>query len=111
MVLLPAFGALSDRIGRRALGLVFALGGAVLIVPLTMAFSDHWLKSLAVDLAVLTLTACIFSVLAAVRTEQFPSRMRAMGVGAHPTSPPRSSVARHLSCSPGWPETTARRGT
>lgn len=82
MVLLPAFGALSDRIGRRVLGLVFALGGAVLIVPLTMAFSDHWLKSLAVDLALLTLTACMFSVLAAVMTEQFPSRMRAMGVGA-----------------------------
>jgi len=82
MVMLPAFGALSDRIGRRALGLVFALGGALLIVPLTGSFSDYWLQSLAVDLALMTLTACIFSVLAAVMTEQFPSRMRAMGVGA-----------------------------
>lgn len=82
MLLLPLFGHLSDRYGRRVFGLIFSLGGAVLIVPLSLGLSNLWWKSLLVDLALLTLTACMFSVLAAIITEQFPSRMRAMGVGA-----------------------------
>jgi len=82
MVLLPLFGHLSDRYGRRILGLIFALGGAIAIVPLSLALSTVWWQTLLTDLALLALTACMFSVLAAVMTEQFPSRMRAMGVGA-----------------------------
>lgn len=82
MFLLPTFGHLSDRIGRRPLGLTFSIGGAAAIVPLSVALTDRWLQALLVDLALLTLTACMFSVLAVVMTEQFPSRMRAMGVGA-----------------------------
>ncbi len=82
MFLLPFFGHLSDRYGRRKFGLIFSLGGAVAVVPLSLALSDVWWITLLVDLALLTLTACMFSVLAAIMTEQFPSRMRAMGVGA-----------------------------
>jgi len=82
MVLLPAFGMVSDRIGRRPLGFVFAIGGGIAIYPLSLALSDRWYVSLAVDLAFLALTACIFSVLAVIMTDLFPSRMRAMGVGA-----------------------------
>ncbi|TQC46556.1 MFS transporter [Rhodococcus sp. WS4] len=82
MFLLPLFGHLSDRFGRRVFGLTFALGGAVLVVPLSRGLSDVWWQALIVDLALLALTACIFSVLAVIMTEQFPSRMRAMGVGA-----------------------------
>ncbi|MGV9947023.1 MFS transporter [Rhodococcus aetherivorans] len=82
MVLLPLFGHLSDRYGRRTFGLIFALGGAIAIVPLSLALSTVWWQTLLTDLAFLALTACMFSVLAAVMTEQFPSRMRAMGVGA-----------------------------
>jgi MFS transporter, MHS family, alpha-ketoglutarate permease len=82
MVLLPTFGMLSDRIGRRPLGFVFAIGGGVAIYPLSLALSERWYVSLAVDLAFLALTACIFSVLAVIMTDLFPSRMRAMGVGA-----------------------------
>jgi MHS family alpha-ketoglutarate permease-like MFS transporter len=82
MVLLPTFGAVSDRIGRRPLGFVFAIGGGIAIYPLSLALSDRWYVSLAVDLAFLALTACIFSVLAVIMTDLFPSRMRAMGVGA-----------------------------
>ncbi|KXX60339.1 MFS transporter [Rhodococcus sp. LB1] len=82
MFLLPLFGHLSDRFGRRVFGLTFALGGAVLVVPLSRGLSDVWWQSLIVDLALLALTACMFSVLAVIMTEQFPSRMRAMGVGA-----------------------------
>lgn len=82
MVLLPVFGHLSDRVGRRPLALVFSLGGAVAIVPLSLALTDSWLQTFLVDVALLTLTACMFSVLAVLMTEQFPPRMRAMGVGA-----------------------------
>jgi MFS transporter, MHS family, alpha-ketoglutarate permease len=82
MVLLPIFGHLSDRIGRRPFGLAFSLGGAVAIYPLSQLLSEQWLVTLLVDLALLTLTACMFSVLAAMMTELFPMRMRAMGVGA-----------------------------
>ncbi|MFC9833272.1 MFS transporter [Rhodococcus sp. NPDC127530] len=82
MFLLPTFGHLSDRVGRRVFGMIFAVGGAVAIVPLSLALAGVWWQSLVVDLALLTLTACMFSVLAVIMTEQFPSRMRAMGVGA-----------------------------
>lgn len=83
MVLLPLLGHLSDRIGRRPLGFVFSFGGAIAIYPLSLALSDVWFVSLLVDLAFLTLTACMFSVLAVIMAEQFPpARMRAMGVGA-----------------------------
>jgi MHS family alpha-ketoglutarate permease-like MFS transporter len=82
MILLPLLGHLSDRIGRRSLGLVFSFGGALAIYPLSLALSDIWFVSLLVDLAFLTLTACMFSVLAVIMAEQFPTRMRAMGVGA-----------------------------
>lgn len=82
MLLLPLFGHMSDRYGRRVFGLVFSIGGAVAIVPLSLGLTTVWWQSLVVDIALLTLTACMFSVLAAVMTEQFPSRMRAMGVGA-----------------------------
>jgi len=82
MVLLPVFGLVSDRIGRRPLGFVFAIGGGIAIYPLSRALSDTWYISFAVDLAFLALTACIFSVLAVIMTDLFPSRMRAMGVGA-----------------------------
>lgn len=82
MVLLPVFGHLSDKYGRRVLGYIFSIGGALTIVPLSLGLNDVWWQSLIIDIALLTLTACIFSVLAALMTEQFPSNMRAMGVGA-----------------------------
>jgi MHS family alpha-ketoglutarate permease-like MFS transporter len=82
MFLLPTFGHLSDKIGRRALVLTFSLGGAVLFVPLSLALSDSWAQTLLLELVLLTLTAAAFSVLAVLMTEQFPTKMRAMGVGA-----------------------------
>lgn len=82
MIILPLLGHLSDRVGRRPLALVFSLGGAVAIVPLNLALTGTWLQTFLIDVALLTLTACMFSVLAVLMTEQFPPRMRAMGVGA-----------------------------
>lgn len=82
MILLPTFGHLSDRIGREALVLVFGLGGASLTVPLSLALTDVWAQTLLIDVALLALTATVFSVLAVLMTEQFPTRMRAIGVGA-----------------------------
>ncbi|MEV0642373.1 MFS transporter [Streptomyces sp. NPDC050619] len=82
MVLLPLFGHLSDKIGRRSLGLIFSIGGAAVIVPLSLALSDSWVQTLVIDVCLLMLTASIFSVLTVLMTERFPTRMRAMGVGA-----------------------------
>lgn len=75
------FGRLSDSIGRTPLALVFSFGGAVAIVPLALALNDSWVSALFIDLAFLALTACVFSVLAAVMAERFPARMRASGIG------------------------------
>lgn len=82
MFLLPVFGRLSDKIGRRALLLTFSLGGSVMVVPLSLALSESWVQTLLLDICLLTLTATVFSVLAVLMTEQFPRRMRAMSVGA-----------------------------
>lgn len=79
-LLLPLFGALSDRFGRRPLLLFFALGSAATAVPL--------LLGLRADLASLTVAASVAGVflsayagsLAAVMAEQFPPEVRTAGI-------------------------------
>lgn len=79
----PAMGALSDRIGRRKVLLVFAIGsvlGTVPILTLLGSTKNPWMAFLimVVALAILSgYTACG----AIIKAEMFPTHIRAVGVG------------------------------
>lgn len=79
-VLLPLFGHLSDRFGRRPLLLFFALGTAATSAPLLL-----FLQPTLAGLAVATSVAAVFlsayaASLAAVMAEQFPAEVRTAGI-------------------------------
>ncbi|MDI9627398.1 MAG: MFS transporter, partial [Acidobacteriota bacterium] len=79
-VLLPLFGRLSDRFGRRPLLLFFALGSAVTVVPLVSSLRPTLLSlALAASVAGVLLSAYAGS-LAAVMAEQFPPEVRTAGI-------------------------------
>ncbi|MEU8691130.1 MFS transporter [Streptomyces sp. NPDC048665] len=83
MLLQPAAGALSDRVGRRPVMFAFSIGGMVLTVPL-MTVLGHirspWLAFLLMTLALAFVSG--YSALAAViKAEMFPTKVRALGVG------------------------------
>lgn len=79
-VLQPVSGWLSDRFGRRPLLLFFALGSAVLFVPLVNMIGTT-MSSVLVPLAVsAVLLAAYAGSLAAVMAEQFPARVRTAGI-------------------------------
>jgi MHS family alpha-ketoglutarate permease-like MFS transporter len=80
LFLVPAFGALSDRIGRKPVLMAFALGSAIYIGPgLAMLSDNFW-----VDTAVVTIGMALVSLfsgtVSAVLAEQFPAEVRATGV-------------------------------
>ncbi|MFF5209308.1 MFS transporter [Streptosporangium sp. NPDC000396] len=79
----PIAGALSDRIGRRALLMFFGVGGTLLTVPILTFLSGT--KS-PVGAFFLMLAALFFvtgytSINAVVKAEMFPTHVRALGVG------------------------------
>jgi MHS family dicarboxylic acid transporter PcaT-like MFS transporter len=83
MLLQPAFGALSDRIGRRNNMLLFGAMGSLITVPIMTG-----LKSVAnpfVAFALITLALAVVSLYTSisgiVKAEMFPSEVRALGVG------------------------------
>ncbi|MHB9756013.1 MFS transporter [Streptomyces sp. BYX5S] len=83
MLLQPAVGALSDRVGRRPVMFGFSIGCMVLTVPV-MTFLGHtdnpWVAFLLMTLALAFVTG--YSALAAiVKAEMFPTKVRALGVG------------------------------
>lgn len=80
-LLQPLGGMLSDRIGRKPLLLGFALGFAVLAVPLLHLVSDAFYSLLLVQCAGMVLLTGYTSVAAAVNAEVFPARVRAAGIG------------------------------
>ncbi|MFJ9412937.1 MULTISPECIES: MFS transporter [unclassified Streptomyces] len=80
-LLQPLGGLLSDRIGRKPLLLGFALGFAVLAVPLLHLVSDAWISLLLVQCAGMVLLTGYTSIAAAVNAEVFPARVRAAGIG------------------------------
>jgi MFS transporter, MHS family, alpha-ketoglutarate permease len=83
MLLQPAMGALSDRVGRRPMLIVFALLAIVTTVPLLSAlentdsvWSAFWLVT-----AALAISSLYSSISAIVKAELFPVHIRALGVG------------------------------
>ncbi|MEU1626536.1 MFS transporter [Streptomyces sp. NPDC020096] len=80
-VLQPLGGALSDRIGRKPLLLGFAVGFAVLAVPLLHRITSSFVSLLLVQCAGMVLLTGYTAVAAAVNAEVFPARVRAAGIG------------------------------
>lgn len=79
----PAFGALSDRIGRRPLLLAFGVGATVCSVPLLDAVSrvQSALPAFGLMMVGLVIVSGYTSINAVVKAELFPARIRALGVG------------------------------
>lgn len=82
MLINPLIGALSDRIGRRAILMTFGVLGATLTWPMLSTLAgtrDPWLAFALVTAALLVLSA-YSSVNAVVKAELFPTEVRALGV-------------------------------
>ncbi|SFO47927.1 MFS transporter, MHS family, alpha-ketoglutarate permease [Actinomadura madurae] len=82
MLLQPALGALSDRIGRRPLLIAFGLGASLGTVSLLSALSrvTGFASALALSLTGLVIVSGYTSVNAVVKAELFPTHVRALGV-------------------------------
>ncbi len=83
MLLQPAVGLLSDRIGRRPILIGFGVLGTLLTVPILTALGEA--KSVgsafALILAGLVIVSGYTSINAVVKAELFPTEVRALGVG------------------------------
>ena len=83
LFLQPAYGALSDRIGRKALLIWFGAMGTVFTIPLLHALQatkSAFVAFLLISAAWL-IVAGYTSINAVVKAELFPTRVRATGVG------------------------------
>ncbi len=80
LVLIPLAGALSDRIGRRPVLMMFAAGSAIFIGPgLAMLSGNFWFDTAIVTFG-MALSSLYAGAIAAVMAEQFPAEVRATGV-------------------------------
>jgi MFS transporter, MHS family, alpha-ketoglutarate permease len=82
MLVQPAIGALSDRIGRRAILIGFGLMGTGLTWPIlsTLAGTHDVFTAFLLTSGALLMVACYSSVNAVVKAELFPTATRALGV-------------------------------
>jgi len=84
LVLVPVFGALSDKVGRKAL-LLFGSGGAVLLGYPLIVLMHHvdFMMIMVGQIGFAILLAAYLSAIPATLTEMFPSRVRvsALSVG------------------------------
>ncbi len=79
----PLFGAISDRIGRRPLLLVFGVLGVCLTVPLMTAIgrsTSNW-EILSLLLVYMVILSTYSSISVVVKAELFPAEVRVIGVG------------------------------
>jgi MHS family dicarboxylic acid transporter PcaT-like MFS transporter len=83
MCIQPAFGALSDRIGRRTNMMLFGALGALGTVPILTALGRVSSPGRAFALITLALAIVSFytSISGIVKAEMFPTEVRALGVG------------------------------
>ena len=83
MAVQPAFGALSDRIGRRASMLCFGIFGVLATRPLLMAIGGADTPFTAFALVFLALAGVSFysSISGIVKAEMFPAQIRGLAVG------------------------------
>jgi MHS family alpha-ketoglutarate permease-like MFS transporter len=79
----PAFGALSDRLGRRPLLIGFGVLGTLFTVPLltTLGQTTSQYQAFFLLLAGLIIVSGYTSINAIVKAELFPAQIRALGVG------------------------------
>ncbi|MEO5774085.1 MAG: MFS transporter [Sphingomicrobium sp.] len=82
MLMQPLWGAISDRVGRKPLLLLFSIGGALAVVPIFSALATVTSAAMALGLimVLLTLLAAYTSIGAVIKAELFPAHIRTLGV-------------------------------
>ena len=82
MLMQPAVGALSDRIGRRPVMVAFGVLGVLFTVPIMTALAgiDSPFMAFLLAMAALVIVSGYTSINAVVKAELFPAHIRALGV-------------------------------
>ncbi len=83
MLLQPAFGLLSDKIGRKPLLIGFGVLGSITTIPILTALGgtkDVWI-AFALIMSALIINSGYTAINAVVKAELFPANIRALGVG------------------------------
>lgn len=81
LLLQPVFGALSDKIGRKPMLLVFGAFFTVATVPLLGSLQPTFGSLLTIQMTGLVFIALWSSISSAIASELFPARVRGSGIG------------------------------
>ncbi len=79
----PVFGAISDKVGRRPVLMMFGILGTLCTIPIltTIGATRDYLTALGLIMAALLIVSGYTSINAVVKAELFPAGVRALGVG------------------------------